>query len=123
MIVLAFILAGCTSGGRMLMTPDSSKPRSVFVEPVADYDELTNNLEIAIGRRGYDSVKNEGAASYRLRSSVIWTYSKISASVRLVDASGHVVYFGECNNPGVGTLLNSRQAVDACLNSALENLQ
>lgn len=124
MIVLSAILAGCTSGGRMMMAPDSSLPRSVFIEPVTDYAELTNNLEIAVGRRGYDAVKNEAAASYRLKSAVIWTYSRISATVRLVDAkSGHVVYFGECNNPGVGTLLNSRQAVDACLNSALDNLQ
>jgi len=123
-ILAAAVLAGCTSTGRMMSAPDSALPRSVFVEPVKDYAELTNNLEIAIGRRGYDAVQDEKAASYRLRSSVNWSFSRISAAVRLVDSkTGHVIYAGECQNPGIGTLLSSRKAVDDCLNSALDNLQ
>lgn len=123
---LAAALAACASSGQMTGQPDPNKPRSVFVEPVpgySEYPELIDYAGIALGRRGYDAVQSE-QASYRLRSSLQWSMRKISLSVRLVDAaSGHVVYFGECNNPGIGTFMNSSNAVRACYSDALDNLK
>jgi hypothetical protein len=123
-ISLSIFLFGCTSTGTMGQI-DSSKPRSVFIEPINQGDfDMMNNAEISLGRKGYDAIKDEKAASYRFKAAIFNQFNKISVSVRLVDSqSGNVVYFGECNNPGIGTLIDPRASIFRCMDSALDNLK
>jgi len=123
-LVISIFVAGCTSTGTMGKI-DSSKPRSVFIEPIYPFDyDLMNNAEISLGRKGYDAIKDEKTASYRFKAAIFNQYNKISVSVRLVDSqSGNVVYFGECNNPGIGTMIDPRASLFRCLDSALDNLK
>lgn len=123
-LVLSIFVAGCTSTGTMGQI-DSSKPRSVFIEPISQGgSDMMNNAEISLGRKGYDAIKDEKAASYRFKAAIFNQYNKISVSVRLVDSqTGAVVYFGECNNPGIGTMIDPRASLFRCLDSALDNLK
>lgn len=125
-LVLA-LLTGCTSTGTMTGHHDPAKPRSVYIEPFKDYPdypELRTYADKALSRKGYDAIDQEQQASYRLRSSLTWGFTKIAVAVRLVDtATSQVVYFGECNNPGFGTGIANRKALEACFDSAFDALK
>lgn len=126
-VLLAALLAGCTSMGQMTAQFDPTKPRSVFVEGFGDLDgyrELYDYAGIALARRGYDAVPDPDKATYRLRSSLQWSLSRIYLASRLVDSTtGQVVYFGECKNRGFGTMLSSSRAMADCFADALNELQ
>lgn len=123
-LILAAILAGCTSTGTMRAI-DTTKPRTVFIEPIEpDTYRLAQSAEISLGRRGYDAVSDPGRAAFRFKVGFYNTASRITMSVRLTDAtSGDVVYFGECNNYGFGTTFGAGTARQDCMDSALAALQ
>lgn len=123
-LLAAAALAGCTSTGTM-RNLDAGKPRTVFIEPIEpDPYRLTPSAEIALGRRGYDAVRDAAGASFRFKVGFYNTWSRITMTVRLTDsASGDVVYFGECNNYGFGTAIGAGTARQDCMDSALSSLQ
>ena len=111
----------------MIAEPDPAKPRSVFVEPFAEYrtySELHDYAATALARAGYDAVPSDKSATYRLRSNLSWSLSRISLAVRLVDATtGQLIYFGECKNPGMGTMLAASASMADCFDAALSELK
>lgn len=123
-LVLSIFVAGCTSTGTMRQI-DTTKPRSVFIEPIEpDTYELMKSAEIALGRKGYDAVKDESRASFRFKTALFHHRTEMTVTSRLVDAaSGDVVYFGEGKNYGFGTVIDSRGAIFRCLDSSLDNLK
>lgn len=123
-LLAAVVLAGCSSTGTM-RNLDTSKPRTVFIEPIEpDTYRLMPSAEIALGRRGYDAVRDPAKASFRFKVGFYNTWSRITMTVRLTDAaSGDVVYFGECNNYGVGTTFAAGTARQDCMDSALGRLE
>lgn len=123
-VLLALALSACSGAGSVIRPLDSSKPPTVYIEPMeGDGFGLHQKIESALALRGFDPVSDPARASMRLRARYTFAPTDTVATVRLSDAAtGDGIYYGEGKNGGFGTLLHPGAAIMGCFERALADL-
>ncbi|HJV24555.1 MAG TPA: hypothetical protein VJ673_02665 [Aromatoleum sp.] len=122
--LFVLILAGCSGSGALIRQIDTTRPPSVYVEPMdGDGFGLQQKIESYLAMRGYDPVSDPSKASMRLKARYQFAATDTSATVRITDAAtGDSIYYGEGNNHGFGTLMNPGGAIFGCFERAMSDL-
>lgn len=123
-VLLALILAACSGAGQMMRSTPADGPKTVYFERITvDPYGVSDAMEIALAKAGYNPVSDPSRARFALKYSFNFDPYNMLASMRIVDSNGDSVYFGEGKNPGWGTMINPRSAMAGCIERAFSNLK
>ena len=124
LFVLMLFLISCGGDYLVKETIDKSKGNSVFIEKFSgDKFNMKERLEYKFAKMGFNPIESKEKSDYTLK----WRYAHAifgtNVSVRLINSDGVVVYLGEGDNPGFGTLLNPTGSIWGCFERALAGLE
>lgn len=124
-VLLAAVLAACSGAGQMMRSTPANGPKTVYFERVnVDPYGVSNAMEMALARAGYDPVSDKSRARYELKYSFNFDPYSMTAIMRIVDAStGDSIYFGEGKNRGFGTMMNPASSMAGCIERAFSELK